>query len=1070
MRYQHSALWTPSSIRPCQISPSHEEPIFYPGDDPMSDDEPVVLDPTDPAFSDPAERGGKTVPTDVLTSVLDRSTAAFTTALSMQQYLHGVGVTDPAVWSAFRLGAGGEALTADLTAPDWATLADLGLVHGLHRTLSIAKTSGINLPTYDPRAPERVVGVIRLTPAQNQHRFASPPVSIGCAVTIANAQRVVLVDGPLSGLRLAQAGVEHVALVEDPTTLGPLVEWLAGREVVIAAHRHARINAMKAALGEVGARAIIAPINSDIGLSPDSTFAILGITKDAVRAPEPLPHITPQILHDLFTYARDRVAAGTAGDALRTLEADDADLVGTIRIGYLPPDYHDALSGSVRRAFHGQRLGHSIVVPATDEQGNLVDLFTVYAGRSNRQCAGCFANVRGLLGASVLGRSDHLIITDTFRWMARLHRQGYRNVLLVRGPEDAALNAQRIAAAGVQAVVIRSYRNAAPIAAALSAAGITVTIESTLVTGDDWLAVPAKPATKVVLDPVPITTVMSEAPALEPIPQPEAAREPDLVPTSEPEPEPEPSPVAAPAVATRSADPIPASMHLVEVKVGDEVAICEIGPVRYAIELGDADQTTRNVVVRRGHASHQDRINLGIPAQCRRFATSAARRVDLDADRIVVHLVDAWQLVRAHERQSDAPPVVAVASDERTIADALLRDPRLLARITADLSTLGWVGEDRAKGLLYLTAVSRLLPDPLWSVYRATAGAAPWRSLGIIASLMPPESFVVFHRLTEAMLRSTDPRAFKNRLLLVDRAETLRPEGAIALRALREWGSIGWKQVARAEGVATGGKSGLVGDALGPVAVLAAAAGDLDRRCRDCFLTVTVDETPGQTERVLADQRRHHGPGGNQAMNIQAVIRRHHALQRLLRPATVVIPFAERIAFPMTSLRHRDEQAAFLSLIEASAVLHQFQRERERDATAALIASEADFHHAVAVAGHLLGSSGDGLSEHGRHLMQRLFAMKITDFVLSDLGDLITDWTYYTYRACAEELVQMGYCTAVGGGQGRARRYTLTGRCGGGQGITLLPVGSATDTMHTLRPFDTFRGASQGSSPITNVG
>ena len=41
--------------------------------------------------------------------------------------------------------------------------------------------------------------------------------------------------------------------------------------------------------------------------------------------------------------------------------------------------------------------------------------------------------------------------------------------------------------------------------------------------------------------------------------------------------------------------------------------------------------------------------------------------------------------------------------------------------------------------------------------------------------------------------------------------------------------------------------------------------------------------------------------------------------------------------------------------------------------------------------------------EHGRHLLQRLFAAHITEFVFSDLSDLVADWTYYTYRACAEE-------------------------------------------------------------------
>ncbi len=424
--------------------------------------------------------------------------------------------------------------------------------------------------------------------------------------------------------------------------------------------------------------------------------------------------------------------------------------------------------------------------------------------------------------------------------------------------------------------------------------------------------------------------------------------------------------------------------------------------------------------------------------------------------------------MRAQELERDLPPTVPVTDHDRVEAEAILRTPDLLERIAADLTTLGWLGEEASKRLLYLTATSRLLCAPMWAVYRATAGGAPWQSLGIIAALMPPESCVVFHRLTESVLRRADRYALMHKLLLIDRAETLRPEGAIALRCLREWGGVGWQQVAHAEGVAS---VGLLGDVRGPVAVLAAAAGDLDRRCRDGFLTITVDDSSEQTARLLAEQRQRHRVGAATTAEVQAIIRRHHAMQRLLRPGRVVIPFTDRIVFPQTSVRHRDEHAVFLDLIAAAALLHQYQR--ERDASGAIIASEADVHHAIAVAGHLLGVRPDGLSAAGRQLLQRLFAVGIPAFVLADLGGLIPDWTAYTYRAAAEELVQMGYCTAVGGGQGRARRYTRVAQGVATPTITLLPVGSAQDTMAgtaTLRPFDTFCASTKGSTPITAAG
>lgn len=985
--------------------------------DMITDDEPIVLLEEREALA--TIYGRSTEQMGLLERIARHCQQRLVADAEATAYLTDVSVDAPAVWQAYRVGAGDQSLYQDESQRP--AMEAMGLWAKRGGACAVLAGSGVSLFTYDPRDPDVPVGVVRLRKAQNTHVFATPPAGLGCTPDVATHRRLILADNPLLVLRLAAAGVPGVVLVEHPDVLPPLVDWLAERELVVVSYRKPSLAKLQEAVSAAGLAAESYIVAQVLERSDARTLAMLDLDREALKAlRDPPPALDPVLIHELHRFAQDRISDGSCNALLQRLQMEHPDLVHRFGLGYLPTDYQQALSRPARRALLGRRLGGCVVLPAFDVDGQIVDLLAV--NTESRRYGGLWDEPRGLLGGRGNDLPREVIITDTLPWLGRLLQQGYQQVLMLRDPDDARLNAQRLHAAGVRVAHVRSYRQGAAIAEALVTGGIDAQVDKRKVTGDEWITT----ASRAAADP---------EPKPEPVPEPE--QDPDPQPELEPvpasiEPEPSPSPQAADDGM---------SVVLVEFDLDQNLAIFEVGPIRYAIEVAEEDLPSRQVVARRGQACHQDRINLGVAKQCQRFAGSAARRLDTEPDRIAAHLADAWKQIQARESDARLAPAVPIDGDDRAQAEALLRDPQLLQHITDDLTAMGWIGEDATKGLLYLAAVSRLLPDPLWTVYRAASGAAPWRSLGIVAALIPPEETVVFHRLTEAVLRRTDPRSLRHRLLLVDRAETLRPEGAVALRCLREWGGIGWQQVAQAEGSNAGG---ILGEARGPVAVLAAAAGDLDHRCRDCFTTVTVDESPEQTARVLAAQRQQLGKGALSAEQAQRIIRRHHALQRLLQPGSVVIPFVDRIAFPQTSLRHRDEQAAFLGLIAASCLLHQHQR--QRDESGLLLAEEADFHHALALAGNLLGQGGDGLSRYGRILLQRLFGAGVTEFVLSDLSGLVGDWTYYTYRATAEELVAMGYCTAQGGGQGRKRRYALAaGTAAGGPLIRLLPPDSGTD-------------------------
>jgi hypothetical protein len=970
-----------------------------------------------------------------LVVVSDAAFAALPPAIDLgndaQNYMRAQGITDERTWAAFRL----EQIDA-------VTFARLGFT-GKRLPKS---EHGISIPTFDPRQPDTITGIIRQCYGLNQHRLVTAPVGLAGAVDLNDQPRIVLTKTPLTALRLYQAGVHDVALVEDPVALIPLRDWFSTRAIVLAVHKRAEIEILRAALGPAGVLATSVVLSMAPGQLREPTRALLG-----AAAPEPVevPPITPLLLRDLHDLARKQLDTDAATVSLGLLEIASPDLVHAYGLGFLPPDVADILPRDARRALSGVRLGRSIIAPAYDDQGLIVDLFIVHAHEAQRTVGGCFDQPRGLLAPAISRGTADIIVTDTFRWLTRLFTEGYRNVVLVRDVADAQVNAARLAAAGVQRVCLRVRCNHAAYTTALRSAGLAVEEVRAPVESLGVAVVPISvadilPAADVTVEPAP------EAP---PVPDAEPAV-PAAVITAVEEPEPAMLPAAVPTVAVEAvAAPAPAPvapapslavpapsqdvLRFVEEDRTAEVAIYEIGPVRYAVEMRDDGDTRRRITVRAHGQSTQDRFDLASAVQRDRFTGNAARRVGLPVATIGTHLLALLAAIQTREEAQHHTPAMAVADADRAEAEAFLARPDLLDGIAADCIAMGSIGEERAQILLYLTAISRCLPDPLWAVYRAQAGAAPWQALGCIAALVPPEDRTVLHHVTGARLGQLDPRSLRHRLLIIDRAETLRPEAALALRVLHERGGLGW---ATATSGAEPGPGPLPSDARGPVAVLAAAAADLDLRCRDSFLSVTVDESPEQTARVLAAQNRRHG--GVTEADTAAIIRRHHAAQRLLARLPVVIPFADRIVFPVSRVRNREEHAWFLGLIATLAFLHQ--RQRARSPSGAILASEADYTAAVRLTDGLLGASRAGISAPAQRMLATLVRRQLATFTMADLAGLLPDGTRYTFRAALQDLCDFGLVSAgprSDSGRGRLRQYTVMSQTAqASTGIRLRPV------------------------------
>jgi len=392
----------------------------------------------------------------------------------------------------------------------------------------------------------------------------------------------------------------------------------------------------------------------------------------------------------------------------------------------------------------------------------------------------------------------------------------------------------------------------------------------------------------------------------------------------------------------------------------------------------------------------------------------------------LVHLLDEVLRIQADEAQpvQSQGKRTKLADADRRAAMEFLKRIDLLDAIGQDMESLGWPGEADAKRLLYLVAISRKLARPLSAVRQSSNDGGKGFGLRIIGELIPEEDILHVSRLTASSLHHQAD--LKNKVLLIDNANGLKSEAWVAIQVLQTRGVLSQSYAVR-ESVQSVAMP-VFNEARGPVAVLTACdeAGQVPGLAR-CYLA-PVDESPEQTARVLESQRRMCAKPESASSGLKArIVKRHHSIQRLLECMPVLIPFAERIRFPSNGARCRAEQEKFLTLIEASAVLHQFQRLRHKTKSGEqlIVADLRDYQIASTLAADSIARADDELGSNAREVLGLIVAAKLDRFTTEDLKPLRPSWTRHRFRAGLAELLKAEALTSPRNGRGKVREFIV---------------------------------------------
>ena len=451
------------------------------------------------------------------------------------------------------------------------------------------------------------------------------------------------------------------------------------------------------------------------------------------------------------------------------------------------------------------------------------------------------------------------------------------------------------------------------------------------------------------------------------------------------------------------------------------------------------------VLVTDGDRTHRDTLNLYTHKSLKTFANACASKFTLDSDDVekdleaIIHGLEERERQKEETSSEDEPVILSPA--EQAEAETYLKEPGLLRRLQDDMEALGYVGEEEAKLLVYLIATSRLLPRPLSGIIGSGSGAGKSFLAELAEQLTPPEDVILFSKLSPQALYYLPEDFLSGKLLILE--ERAGGEGAdYAIRTLQSKDCL--TQIVTLKDMETGQMAAKRFTVRGPIAYLETTTQSYlnQENTSRCF-EIPLDESADQTLRIHQHQRRARSLWGlKRNISKDVIRRRHHNLQRVLQPVRVVIPYAEHLTFPAASVRTRRDHERFLSLIEAVAFLHQFQRvtrtaSHKGKEVKYIEASVEDYAIAYQLALRVLWVSLDELSRWARELVEscrrqvedgRVHHPELTadDFhwTRRQLRERL-GWPDKRLRACLDELVSLEYMQVLDGSKGKTFVYRL---------------------------------------------
>jgi DNA primase catalytic core len=332
--------------------------------------------------------------------------------------------------------------------------------------------------------------------------------------------------------------------------------------------------------------------------------------------------------------------------------------------------------------------------------------------------------------------------------------------------------------------------------------------------------------------------------------------------------------------------------------------------------------------------------------------------------------LEHYRLQRIESLQAKPEAVKEMTHAERQAAIKELQHPNLLQRTAQLLEQCGIVGEQHNSLIAYLIYCTRKQTIPLHVMFLGSSGSGKTYLQERISELMPPEDRIEITQITDNALYYFKQEELKHKLILIEDLD-----GAMTvfypLRELQTKRRIS-KTVTLKD--SKGNLKTITLTVEGPVCVSGCTTKEkiYEDNANRCILLYT-DMSKDQDKRINQYQTRLSAGEINHERE-QQYQRLFQNMQRLLRPMTIINPYAKYIQLPEAVFKPRRTMTLLLGFIEAVTFYHQYQREVKKDqhGTLYIETTASDIEQAFALLKEVLFSKSDELTKATRDFFESI--------------------------------------------------------------------------------------------------